>query len=132
VSHHNHRYVLTSVDRKHNLDDSETESAIHGQVQDLYSIDGEVESPSKFNQHCCDLNVKLSWNGVSNSVLNFDIRCEDADLEMFSEAEETLISYLCGWGARKSEICKTCMTIRYINLLTRTKVRAEAPVGMYN
>jgi hypothetical protein len=113
VSDHNYRCVQTSVDRKHDLDDSETESAIDGHVQDLHSEDCEVESPSKFNQHSCNLNlnVKTSWTGVSNSVLNFDIQCDDAVLEMFSEAEETLISYLCGWVARKSGICKTCVTV---------------------
>jgi hypothetical protein len=54
---------------------------------------------------------KTSWSVVYNSVLNCDIEFESDVVELFSEAEETLTSYLCGWVARKSGICITCQQV---------------------
>jgi hypothetical protein len=54
---------------------------------------------------------KTSWSVVDNSVLNCDIEFESDVVELFTEIEETLTSYLCGWVARKAGICKTCQQV---------------------
>ena len=45
---------------------------------------------------------------MSNEVLNFDTPCDVASEDKFTESEETLVSYLSGWVARKAAICRQC------------------------
>jgi hypothetical protein len=52
-----------------------------------------------------------TWSNLSREVVNFDINYEPYALEQFCETEETLVSYLSGWVARKSVICVGCQDI---------------------
>jgi hypothetical protein len=52
-----------------------------------------------------------TWSNLSREIVNFDINYEAHALEQFCETEETLVSYLSGWVARKSVICVGCQDI---------------------
>jgi len=51
------------------------------------------------------------WQEITNEVLNSDICYEQGVLEVFSEAEEMLISYLSEWLACKCGICVDCQVV---------------------
>ena len=51
------------------------------------------------------------WQEISNEMLTSDVCYEQGVIEVFTEAEETLISYLSGWLARKCGICVDCQTV---------------------
>ena len=51
------------------------------------------------------------WEEISNEILNSDVYYEQGVLEVFTEAEESLISYLSGWLARKCGICIDCQDV---------------------
>jgi hypothetical protein len=48
---------------------------------------------------------------MSAEVLNSDICYEQGIIEIFTEAEESLINYLSGWLARKCGICRECQDV---------------------
>jgi len=51
------------------------------------------------------------WEEMTNGILNSDICYEHGVIETFTEAEESLVSYLSGWLARKCGICPQCQTV---------------------
>lgn len=51
------------------------------------------------------------WSDMSNEILNSDICYDQSIVEMFTEAEESLVSYLSGWLARKCGICSLCQDV---------------------
>jgi hypothetical protein len=111
IPDHTYHRVQMSANRKLDLDDSRMESGVDVDIVDLPDVDSEADLPSKLNELDCDFYKRTSWSAVSNSVLNFDLQCEADVVELFSEGEETLTSYLSGWVARKSGICKTCQQV---------------------
>ena len=57
------------------------------------------------------LSDDVVWEEMTNEVLNSDICYEEGVTEIFTEAEESLISYLSGWLARKCGICPRCQVV---------------------
>jgi hypothetical protein len=51
------------------------------------------------------------WTNLSKEVVNFDVNYEACVLEQFCSAEETLISYLSGWVAKKCIMCVNCRAV---------------------
>ena len=51
------------------------------------------------------------WSEISQEILNSDVCYEHAVVEIFTEAEESLVSYLAGWVARKCGICAKCQDV---------------------
>jgi len=50
-------------------------------------------------------------SSMDSELLHFDVPCSDVEVEMFTEGEESLISYLAGWVARKVGICRQCQEV---------------------
>jgi len=70
------------------------------------------QSPSTSHTQTATVNADDAvWQEITNEVLNSDICYEQGVLEVFSEAEETLISYLSEWLARKCGICVDCQVV---------------------
>ena len=75
----------------------------------------EPELPASVHANSSVTSALLSdesiWEEMTNEVLNSDICYEEGVTEIFSEAEESLISYLSGWLARKCGICPQCQVV---------------------
>jgi len=56
------------------------------------------------------------WDEISQEILHTDVCYEQGVIEIFTEAEESLISYLSGWLARKCGICADCATVLFKRL----------------
>lgn len=99
--------VLSSLDSstggKNCIDDTDFMLIKHADfVASLNETDENVDqslwqAPSK--------NVELLQNDIG------DLICEEETIEIYTEAEESLISYLSGWLAVKSGICRNCQEV---------------------
>jgi len=75
-------------------------------VADKLSL-SDADAGCSFTQQPAD----VIWDEMSNELLNSDICYEQGIIEIFTEAEESLISYLSGWVARRCSICAECQTV---------------------
>jgi len=107
--------VLSSLDStssgKNCIADSDFALLKHSNFSDvahaLQPSTSDAASPTRPTFATVDLFGDNS-NDTSSELLNSDISIEEGIIECFTEAEESLISYMSGWLARKCGICMEC------------------------